>query len=144
MLREVIGARLAALNESRAGNSEKNNGENRKKRSAKISGEYGNQAAEMKHFDALLLIDLYKKEKLKARPDFFGGGVEQKRRQREMRRNGSLKRGGPKESVHVEFFDFDVELFMRTGQISAADCRVFFLYEDQGPAKEIGIKKENL
>ena len=96
--------------------------------------------AELKHFDALLLIDLYAREKLKVRPDFIPGGSEQKKREREL-----IKEKGIKENVHIEFFDFDVSAFIEDGTINPEkenSVTVMFTYDGQGGAVKIEIEKQ--
>lgn len=102
-------------------------------------GEISGQQILLKHFDALLLMDLYEKEKLKKRPEFFGDASIQKQRQLAfLRSEMSPVRSG--QTAHVEFFDHDVQKFERTGLLIPVSCAVIFVYEGQGRAVQVLVK----
>ena len=117
MLREMIEQRLREVNEVFAG--------------------FDLDHADIRHFDAMLLIDLYAKEKLKTRPPFIPGGDEQKSREREYIRANRIR-----ENVHIEFFDFDVSVFINNEEIMQKETAVIFRYDGQGSASSIEITGE--
>ena len=83
-------------------------------------------------FDSLLLLDLYEKEKLKARPAFFGNEAEQRKMEREF-----IKQRAIKGNVHAEFFGYDAEIFAKEGKLKAGPSAICFEYEGQGAATHI-------
>lgn len=94
----------------------------------------------IKHFDALLLIDLYAREKLKVRPDFIPGGSIQKQLEKDHVREAAIK-----DNVHIEFFDFDVSSFIKDGSMIPEEensVRVVFKYDGQGGAVRIEVEKD--
>ena len=103
-----------------------------------VFGGWNLGCADSRHFDALLLIDLYLKEKLKVRPEFIAGAGEQRSKEREYIRAHSIAG-----TVHIEFFDFDVWEFIHDGDIIEKEkdsCVVIFSYEGQGAASSVQIK----
>lgn len=120
MLREIIEQRLSALKAAFGG--------------------FDLDHAGIQHFDALLLIDLYAREKLKVRPDFIPGGSMQKKLEREY-----VKEKNIKDNVHIEFFDFDVGAFIEDGTIDPEkenSVMVTFTYDGQGGAVRIETEKQ--
>ena len=91
----------------------------------------------LKYYDALLLTDLYEKEKMKVRPAFFGGNERQHQLEKEYVRVHEIT-----ENVHIEFFDFDPEAFMNTGEKVMCKTAVLFFYDVQGAAERIEYRKE--
>lgn len=91
----------------------------------------------LKYYDALLLTDLYEKEKMKVRPAFFGGNELQHQLEKEYVRAHEIT-----ENVHIEFFDFDPEAFRNTGEKIACKTAGLFFYDGQGAAERIEYRKE--
>ena len=103
-----------------------------------IFGGWDIGGAGLQQFDALLLLDLYAKEKLKTRPEFIDGWEDQRRLERDYIKQNSIK-----ENIHAEFFDFDVWKFIHDDEIikqEANSCVMIFSYSGQGAAAAIEIK----
>lgn len=117
MLRDIISVKLDELNDDFAG--------------------FDLDMRQIGHFDALLIIDMYAKEKLKVRPGFIPGADKQRRFEREYK-----KAYGTGENVHVENFEFDVNALICGNIIRAGSGTVIFTYEGQGAAVNIDIIDE--
>lgn len=100
-------------------------------------GEASGDTEHVRHFDALLMKDLYRREKLKARPGFSGD--EEGRRKAE---KAFVINRGIRENVHIEFTDFDPERFEADGTVIPGFFATVFAYDGQGGA--VSIRTETI